>query len=224
LNFAETRASNAHSMIARCFPSALIALSVLVLGACRKPQVETYRVPKETVAQTPPSPHGTPPMGGAGGAAGGPAMANTPVATATGAGLTWTAPAHWKPKPESPMRKGSFAIVGDGGEADLSITAFPGDVGGDLANLNRWRGQIELPPITESQFESATTHLDRNDLHMTVVDIVGTGANAKRILGAMIPHGGSTWFVKLMGPDALVAKEKAAFAAFLDTIKPAAAK
>ena len=151
-------------------------------------------------------------------------MANTAVATASGPGLAWTAPAHWKNKPGSAMRKGSYAVTAEGitGEADLSITAFPGDVGGDLANLNRWRGQINLPPITQAQFESATQHLDRNGLHMTVVDIAGTGPDAKRILGAMVPHEGSTWFFKLLGPDALVAKEKSAFIAFLDTVKAAA--
>jgi hypothetical protein len=121
------------------------------------------------------------------------------------------------------MRKGSFAITGDGGEADLSITAFPGDVGGDLANLNRWRGQIQLPPVSQAEFEASAQRIERNGLRITVVDLAGTGANAQRILGAMIPHGGATWFVKLMGPDATVAKEKAAFTAFLDTLKAAPA-
>ena len=37
-------------------------------------------------------------------------MANTPVATASGPGLTWSAPSHWKAKPASAMRKGSFVI------------------------------------------------------------------------------------------------------------------
>jgi hypothetical protein len=152
-------------------------------------------------------------------------MANTAVATAGGAGLTWVAPAHWKAKPASAMRKGSFAISGEGGEADLSITAFPGNVGGDLANLNRWREQLQLPPIAQAEFEAAVQRLEPNGLKMTVVDLVGTGTNAQRILGAMIPHGSATWFVKLSGPDALVAKEKPAFLAFLNTIQaPPAAK
>ena len=107
-------------------------------------------------------------------------------------------------------------------EADMAITAFPGDVGGDLANLNRWRGQIGLPAVGQAEFDRETQHLDRNGLHMTVVDIVGTGANAQRILGAMVPHQGATWFFKLSGPDALVAGQKKAFLALLDTIKPAA--
>lgn len=212
-------------MIARCVLPALFAFAAL-LTSCRKPAIESYRTPKE-VASTPPAeaagkdakmhpPGGPAPSGGS--------MANTPVATAGGPGLTWTAPAHWKSKSGPAMRKASFAI-GEGGEGDLSITAFPGDVGGDLANLNRWRGQqgIELPPIAAAELEANTQHLDRNDLHMTVVDIAGKGPNAQRILGAMIPYSGATWFVKLMGPDAIIAKEKPAFMAFLDTIKPAPA-
>ena len=55
---------------------------------------------------------------------------------------------------------------------------------------------------------------------MTIVDVAGTGADAKRILGAMVPYAGATWFFKLIGPEALVAKEKATFMAFLDTVKP----
>jgi hypothetical protein len=151
-------------------------------------------------------------------------MANTAVATAGGPSLTWTAPAHWKAKPGSAIRKGSYAVTGEGGEADVAISAFPGDVGGDLANLNRWRGQIQLPPVSQAEFEAAVQRIESNGLRMTVVDLVGSGANAQRILGAMIPHGGATWFVKLIGPDALVAKEKPAFMAFLNTIQAPAAK
>ena len=151
-------------------------------------------------------------------------MANTPVATATGGDLTWKAPEHWKTKQGSAMRKGTYVATGDGGEAELAITAFPGNVGGDLANLNRWRGQIKLPPVSEAEFESNVQRLERNGLKMVVVDIVGTGPSGKpeRMLGAMVPHGGATWFFKMQGPDALVAKEKAAFMSLLDTVKPGA--
>lgn len=205
-------------------------LLVLTTGlvSCNKTEVETYRVPKDKSAPAvakADAPHPAQPAPGSPPAAapapGGASMANTPVATAGGPGLTWTAPAHWKTKPGSAMRKGSYAIAGEGGEADLAITAFPGDVGGDLANLNRWRGQLSLPPVAQAEFEAARQQLERNQLAMTVVEIAGTGPDAQRILGAMIPYGGATWFVKLMGPDALVAREKAAFLAFLDTVKAA---
>ena len=212
-------------MIAR---RALLALLVLtLLAACNKPEVQSYRVPKEAAAQPPMAAAQTAsaPTTPAAPSAGGSVMASTPVPTASGADLTWKAPSHWVAKTGSSMRKGSYTISGAGGEADLSIIAFPGAVGGDLANLNRWREQVGLPPVNQAEFEASAQRLERDGLRMTVVDLAGTGADAKRILGAMIPYSGATWFVKLMGPDALVAKEKTAFMAFLDTVKaPAAAK
>jgi hypothetical protein len=212
-------------MINRLLAYALVGCTAALIGACKKPAVEAYRVPKETAAQT-----STAPAAGSGAGASAPAaapamggsMANTPVATASGPALTWTAPAHWAAKPTGAMRKGSYTVTGPGGEGDMSISAFPGDVGGDLANVNRWRDQVKLPPITQAQLESSTEHVDRNGLHMTVVDLIGTGSDAKRILGVIVPHAGGTWFFKLIGPEPLVAKEKAAFTAFIDTIKPAA--
>jgi hypothetical protein len=204
-------------MNARHLGLPLIALAA-ILVSCRKDEITTYRIPKEAAPAQPAA--ATPAAAPA--ATSGAGMAGTPVATATGAALAWTAPASWTAKPASGMRKGSYTITGPGGAAELAITAFPGDVGGDLANVNRWRGQLQLPPIAQAEFETATRHLDRNGLHITVVDLVGTGGSAQRILGAMVPHAGATWFFKLMGPDALVAQERTAFLAFVDTIKPAA--
>jgi hypothetical protein len=215
-------------MIARCFPPALVALTA-VLAACNRPEVETYRVPKEAAAAAPaaqpaasaPAPATAP---AAGAPAGGNSMANTPVATASGPGLTWKAPAGWTEKPAAAMRKATYGLPADGAEGELTITAFPGNVGGDLANLNRWRGQLSLPPATEAEFTTARQLVEHNGLKMTVVEINGTGATPQSILGAMIPYEGSTWFVKLgPAPTAVVAKQKANVMAFLETIKPATA-
>lgn len=195
--------------------AALLALSSITT-ACRKAEVTSYRVPKENVPAATASAASAPAPGG---------MANTAVATASGSGLTWTAPEHWKIKPGSAMRKGSYAVTGVGGkDLDISITAFPGNVGGDLANLNRWREQIKLPPITEAEFRAATIAVDAGGLRLTVVDIAGTGAGGapEGILGAMVPYEGSTWFFKAQGPLPLIEREKAAFMAFLKTVGPSA--
>ncbi len=141
-------------------------------------------------------------------------MASTPVATAGGQALVWTAPPEWKPKPGSAMRKGSYAIAGPEGTADLGITAFPGDVGGNLANVNRWRGQLGLPPV--DSLDGAVEPLNVNGLAMLVFD----GANdGNRMIGAIVPRPDETWFFKLTGPDALVARTKPAFIEFLKTVK-----
>jgi hypothetical protein len=150
-------------------------------------------------------------------------MAGTPVATAAGASLAWTAPAHWQPKAGSAMRKGTYAITGDGGAAaELAITAFPGDVGGEVANVNRWRGQLQLTPIAERDVAGAVTRLSANGLAITVLDVTNPSLTPPaHMIGAMVPYDGSTWFFKLTGSDALVAREKPAFLEFVQSIKPA---
>ncbi|PTX94522.1 hypothetical protein [Opitutus sp. ER46] len=216
-------------MIARSLLAAALALPLLLIG-CRKATVENYRIPKEKDAEMPlassgmstdAAPSATPGMNAPGMGSG---MAGTPVATADGAGLTWTAPADWKPKAGSAMRKASFSVPGpDGTEGDLAITAFPGDVGGELANMNRWRGQLQLPPISEAELAPLLERVEYNGLKFVLFDIRGQGEKPNRILGASIPLGDATWFVKLTATDAAVTAAKPAFLAFLQTIKRPAA-
>lgn len=177
----------------------------LLLAACRDSKIADYRIPKEDdapVAQAP---------------AGQPGMADMPVARAEGGDLTWTVPAKWQSKPGSGMRKATL-VVAEG--AELAVTAFPGDVGGELANLNRWRGQVGLAPVGSAEQASSITRLTAGNLQIAVVDLLGTGGDKPvRMLGAMVPSGGATWFFKLMGPDQVVEQAKPDFLAFLQTLK-----
>jgi hypothetical protein len=201
------------------FPVLLVTLALM--AGCREAKIENYRVPHETPDPLPPILTGEAPS--AQPSPGAPAdMASTAVPTASGNALVWKAPESWKAKPASAMRKGSYTIPGDGGaDGDLSITAFPGDVGGLLANVNRWRGQIELPPLSENELGTAVSHIDRNGLHMDVVDFSNpAAAKPQRILGALVAFNGATWFFKLMGPESVVGHEKAAFMQFLETVQP----
>ena len=153
-------------------------------------------------------------------------MANTRVDTASGPSLVWEMPSGWNAGPERPMRKATLLIPGEGGGpgAEVAVTAFPRDVGGKFANVNRWRQQLGLPPIGESELDGALQHLDVGALHVDLVDITGPSkppAATQRVLGAIVPYSGATWFFKLTGPDALVAREKDKFVAFLRTLRPA---
>ena len=169
-----------------------------------------------------PKPGGAPFAPFAGGAmppdAGG---ASAPAAAPAGPPLAWTAPADWQAKPLGQMRLGSFDVHGPGDAvADVSIIAFPGEAGGVTANLNRWRGQLGLPPLADGDIAGATTSLDAGGLHFTIVDLAGqSGGAPARMLGAIAPYGGQTYFFKMLGPDALVAGQKQAFLDFLKTVK-----
>jgi len=181
------------------------------LSGCSEGKVASYRVPKEALPPAPEAPAAQP--------AANQDMASIPVPTGSDQ-LGWTAPAHWTPGVAGAMRKGSYAIRGAEGEADLSITSFPGDTGGLLANMNRWRGQIGLAPQSMAQLEAELQHVDVGPLHFDVVDYSGTANGAPtRIIGAVLARPGETWFFKLMGPDALVGREKSAFLAFIETVR-----
>ena len=102
-------------------------------------------------------------------------MADAAVPTAEGAALAWQAPAAMGPEARVRDAQGQLRVPGDGGESDLSITAFPGDVGGELMNVNRWRGQVGLPPIRQEELESSVSRLEANGLRFTLVELAPKG-------------------------------------------------
>jgi hypothetical protein len=135
----------------------------------------------------------------------------------------WQVPADWKPGTASSMRVDSFAFSNGGGAVDISVTKFPGDVGGALANVNRWRGQVGLPAATESQLPGLLTPLDVAGGKAMLVDMTGQSAETgkkTRIIAVSLPQGGSTWFFKMIGDEATVEGQKAAFLKFVQSTKP----
>jgi len=204
-------------------PLMVIAAAALLLTGCGEEKVTTYRVPKEKDAEMPgqAAPEAAAPDASAPAmpAPGGPSMADTAVPTSQGDGLAWQAPAEWAQKKASAMRKGSYTVPGPGGDADLSITAFPGDVGGELANVNRWRSQIGMTPLAAAELDASVSHLQANNLDLVVVELFPKGdPKSKSILGAMVPYAGSTWFFKLSGPGTSVQAAHEAFLGFLRSV------
>jgi hypothetical protein len=199
-----------------------LAAATLLLSACSEEKVAVYRVPKEKEPEMPTAAAADASSAQSGPAAG-PAMADTAVPTASGADLAWTVPSDWVVKPPAPMRKASFGVPAGSSEAELSITAFPGEVGGELANVNRWRSQIGLTPLREGELDASVSRQKANGLDFTVVELAPSGgvATGKAILGAIVPYEGSTWFFKLTGPGPAVSSSKAAFIVFLRSVRPA---
>ncbi len=202
-----------------------VALSILVsLVGCRRDEVRTYTVAKDPAspAASSSSPAAAAMPASASAADADAMMRNTAVTTAQGPGLAWTAPGHWTAGGERPMRKATFTMSDDyGATAELAVTAFPGNVGGNLANVNRWRQQLGVGPVSEAELGGLLQHIHVGAFHIDVAELTAPGTPpAKRVLGAIVPYQGSTWFFKLEGPDALVLREKPAFYAFLQTLRP----
>ncbi len=148
-----------------------------------------------------------------------------PIEAAQSAPLHYSLPPSWQEKPLSPMRLASFkAISPNGKETDVSVVSLPGIAGGDLANVNRWRGQVKLPPIDEDTLAKTAQRIQANGHDYLMVDLVSDAAideeqGKQRILGAILDENGQAWFIKMTGEDAAVAAQKSAFVDFLQGLK-----
>lgn len=191
-----------------------MALAGLLLCGCTRDEVTAYRVPHEKDPEL-----AAPDQGGGQGPA---EDASAPAAPA--AGLAWTAPGSWKEKPATQMRKASYSATAAGVECDVSVASFPGDVGGELANVNRWRGQIGLAPLAAAELEQAVHRVTVNGLQVTVVELGMAGdAGGKAILGAIVPTGAETYFLKAAGPAQALAALRGEFMDFVGSVRPAGA-
>lgn len=174
-----------------------LALTLFPVAVFGKDSVQSYSVPKEAPPKLM-------------------SLGNAAAATTTDAKpLTWTAPNGWQEKPASRMRIGQFAVPGpDGSKAELAVTAFPGDVGGELANVNRWRAEVGLSPIEEKEIKSepVTVGSDTGKLYELA------GANQTTLVAWALKDQ-TSYFFKLRGDKAAVANARPAMIEFLKSIK-----
>ena len=138
--------------------------------------------------------------------------------TAADVSVTWQLPDGWKQAPAADsMRYATITIGGaEGATAELAVTHFPGDVGGDLENVNRWRQQASLEKVDAAGMVPLVTKVTAGPQTISLIDITGP---KMRLAAGWTRHGPDTWFFKLTGPDALVGAEKARFTAFLESIR-----
>jgi hypothetical protein len=131
----------------------------------------------------------------------------------------WTIPEGWQQLPPSEFLLAEFSISGaNGAKAEVNVAELAGEGGGLAANINRWRGQLGLPPIAEI----LTSSIDVAGGRASLVDLTGTDSKTgkpARLIGAIVPQNGQTWFYKLMGDPDTVAQQKDAFTKFIQSAK-----
>ena len=108
-------------------------------------------------------------------------------------------------------------VTGAAGPAELSVISLPGDAGGELANVNRWRGQVGLESWDEAALRKAAETVASKAGNFTMVDLAGS---SQRMLAGMALRDGESWFFKLLGPGETVGAAKPAFKAFLASVSP----
>jgi hypothetical protein len=121
------------------------------------------------------------------------------------------------------MRVGSFKIHGkDNQVADVSVIPLAGLAGGDLDNVNRWRGQVGMEPVTEADLPRLAEKISVDGSDGQLYDLDGRNPGSgdpMRVLAAVVRRGGTAWFFKMTGDGLLVATEKPAFVGFLKTVR-----
>lgn len=129
--------------------------------------------------------------------------ADTPVQASSE--TPWTIPDTWVTDPEPrPMRLATYRPPEPDGTVEIAVSRFAGRVGGELANINRWRGQMGLPAIAEDDLEA---QIDRFE----TPGFDGYTARIESPAGVMLAAGvydasiDQTWFVRATAPDAAAA-------------------
>lgn len=168
----------------------LCALAVLLLlaGCGESGNIDRYQeaAPAPATAQQPGEqqmPSGHPPLTG---------------------NYTWQAPEGWESQPPSSMRMGSYLVPHGSDQGDLSVIRLSGQAGGPLNNLNRWRGQIGLAPVTEESPDAEGRQVMSPAGPFTCWKLVNGEPTNQGMLVAMLFSGDHSLFVKLTGSPDLV--------------------
>ena len=151
-----------------------------------------------------------------------PLAATAPVASSEGK-PTWTVPAGWQEAAAGQFLVAKFTIAGEGGaQAAVNISMSAGEGGGLISNANRWRKQLGLSDLSADEVIKEVTSVETSAGKAMFVEMAGTDAKSgqpARLVGAMVPQAGQTWFYKLMGDGKIVESQKAAFTTFVQSTK-----
>jgi len=150
-------------------------------------------------------------------------ISNVPITQNESATSIWSIPSDWQQLPPSEFLVAKFLVQNGDAKAEVNVSSLAGKGGGLAANVNRWRGQLGLPPI----IEILTTSISVTVGTAQVVDFTGTDSKTgkpARLVGAIVPQNGQTWFYKLMGDEQIVAQQKDAFIKFIQSANYANAR
>jgi hypothetical protein len=130
--------------------------------------------------------------------------------------LTYEVPAGWEEGPAGDFRIAAFRLREGDQEAETTIIPLGKQSGSLLANVNRWRGEVDLPPIAEAALAEQVRSTTVDGIAAQYIDLAGPRL---RTLVVTVPREEQTWFFKMRGASDLVGKQKAAFEGFVKSVK-----
>ena len=129
-------------------------------------------------------------------------------------GVAWTAPQGWSQGPPKQMRLVTFTPDGKSG-VECYVTVLGGKAGGVEANINRWRQQLKLTPLSADAIAALPTvpALGRTG---SMVEIDGGQVG---LFGFVCELDDQTVFVKMTGPMESLRAERERFVEFCKSLK-----
>ncbi len=171
--------------------------AVVLLFGCGGEQAQTYKAPKELSAP--------------------PAM-QEPAAQASpqpaGKGFEAALPEGWTETPGSGMRMVSYAIEGTSIDFYL-ISLAMGDV---PSNVNRWRGQIGLPPASPEEIEAEVETFQADSHDLKYIEIYNE-EGGWGITSAIMDLAPQYWYFTAKGPVGELKTNAADIRTFLESIQ-----
>jgi len=152
-----------------------LLLSSIILFSCNKDNhVRTYKLPKINAD----------------------IFSSSETSESTSLSFKWIVPDSWEMGKKSSMRLASYNAPYNGEYADISITNFSGDGGGLLANVNRWRRQLDLESKTLTEINESIIYRTSGIGEYKLLKIINNNTNIA-FLCAIMGAQNSTIFVKM---------------------------
>tara|TARA_B100000427_G_scaffold205335_2_gene170890 strand:+ start:147 stop:716 length:570 start_codon:yes stop_codon:yes gene_type:complete len=180
----------------------IILFLLIFLTSCEKSGIMTYRVPKQTISVA--------------------QLANK----LANKDLAWIISDTWLKQDQTEFRIASYVVpngVDSTGSGDFSIVKFPGKAGGLLANVNRWRDQLDLDSLTITSLADHLVTIDHSFLSITFLELhrlsflVNTHPFESMYVGFFM-YDNDSYFFKLTGSKALLNDQYDFFVAILKSI------
>jgi hypothetical protein len=198
--------------VPRKLSACLAAAALSALPGCRRDEITHVKVPKAASSPALARSAAMPPGAGADG------EVPPPPAPTGASALKWTLPRGWTETMAGGMRYATLKPPVTG-RIEASVVVLPGPAGGELANVNRWRGQIGLSPIDEAALASARKIVKSRAGAVSIYDFSSEGQEKSRVIAGLVVANGNSWFVKMTGDADPVAAARADFTHLLESLR-----
>jgi hypothetical protein len=135
--------------------------------------------------------------------------------------LTYQTPSGWTVGKADGMRAAAFEVRDGAKQVEITVIALAAGSGDLLGNVNRWRDQVHLGPVSSNDLAGLLKEFQVDGERGLRVELVGpaTAQPREAILGVICSRADKVWFFKMKGDAGLVERERDRFEAFVHSVK-----